>query len=258
MIPDRRLFQDAALVHADEVVTPGSTVDDIDPDALKNLLTKKYGSDVEAQEVLDERPLPELLDSLGLGRNGKPNVAGLMLAGKEPQRRVPAFVLKAIAWIGNNPEGIEYRDSEDLTGTLPQMYKNSMAFLGRNLQKSQAGQSFNSIGQWPVPKQVFEELLVNALLHRDYFLDDSIKLFVFDNRIEIISPGVLPNNLTVEKIRLGNSNMRNPVLASFGTFVLPYRGAGTGIRRALKAWPEIELDNSEDLNAFRCVIRMHP
>lgn len=254
----RRLFQDSALVHADETVIPSASSDDIDIKVLTALLTKKYGSETEALDVLAEKPLPYLLDSLGLGRNGKPNIAGLLLSGKEPQLRVPAFLIRAIAWVGNDPEGSAYRDSENIHGTLPEMYKDAMAFLNRNLIKPQTGQSFNSEGRWPVPKQVFEELLVNALLHRDYFLNDTIKLFMFDDRIEIISPGVLPNNLTIDKIRLGNSNMRNPVLASFGTFVLPYRGAGTGIRRAFKAWADITLDNNHDLNAFRCVIKFAP
>ena len=52
-----------------------------------------------------------------------------------------------------------------------------------------------------IPDTVFEELLVNALVHRDYLVSAPIRLFIFDNRIEIISPGHLPNNLTVEKIR---------------------------------------------------------
>jgi len=46
-------------------------------------------------------------------------------------------------------------------------------------------------------------------------LSRPIRIFVFRDRIEIVSPGHLPNNLTVEKIRTGNSNIRNPILASF-------------------------------------------
>jgi len=52
-------------------------------------------------------------------------------------------------------------------------------------------------------------------IHRDYLISAPIRLFIFDNRIEIISPGHLPNNLTVEKIRAGNSNIRNPILISY-------------------------------------------
>ena len=59
--------------------------------------------------------------------------------------------------------------------------------------------------------------------------------------MEIINPGNLPDHLTVEKIRAGNSIQRNPILASFAAKgLLPYRGLGTGVRRALQDWPLIE------------------
>ena len=106
----------------------------------------------------------------------------------------------------------------------------------------------NTIGEPEIPETVFEELLVNALIHRDYFITAPIRLFIFEDRIEIINPGYLPNHLTVEKIRAGNSVQRNPVLAFFAAKgVLPYRGLGTGVRRALQNWSQIEfIDNRED------------
>ena len=102
---------------------------------------------------------------------------------------------------------------------------------------------------------IFEELLVNALLHRDYLIDASIRVFVFDNRIEIISPGHLPNNLTVEKIRSGNANSRNPILVSYAAQgALPYHGLGSGIRRALKAYPEIDFEDDREGALFKVTV----
>ena len=102
---------------------------------------------------------------------------------------------------------------------------------------------------------VFEELLVNALVHRDYLISAPIRLFVFDDRIEIISPGHLPNNLTVEKIRTGNSNIRNPILASYvAKGLLPYRGLGSGIKRALEDWPDIEFTDDQEGDLFTVTV----
>ena len=75
-----------------------------------------------------------------------------------------------------------------------------------------------------------------------------------DDRIEIISPGCLPNNLTVLNIKNGNSNIRNPILTSFATKILPYRGLGNGIRRALKEYPRIEFHNDHEGNAFKVIL----
>ena len=78
---------------------------------------------------------------------------------------------------------------------------------------------------------------------------------MFDNRIEFVSPGHLPNNLTVEKIRHGNSIIRNPILVSYvSKGILPYRGLGSGIKRALDAWPEIDFIDDRDGCLFTATV----
>jgi ATP-dependent DNA helicase RecG len=91
---------------------------------------------------------------------------------------------------------------------LRKVFDDTLAFVMRNLHKIQAGRGVNAPGLPEISEAVFEELLVNALVHRDYLVSASIRLFIFDNRIEIVSPDHLPNNLTVEKIKAGNSNIR--------------------------------------------------
>jgi ATP-dependent DNA helicase RecG len=125
-----------------------------------------------------------------------------------------------------------------------------MAFLLRNLRRVQNGKGFNTEGDLEVPHQALEELVVNMLLHRDYFIPAPWRVLIFDNRIELISPGALPNNLTIENIRNGVSSIRNPLIASFATKELPYRGIGTGIRRALAAVPDLGLESDPACNLF--------
>ena len=129
-----------------------------------------------------------------------------------------------------------------------------MAFIKRNLHYVQGDQGVNSLGILEVPEIVFQELLVNALIHRDYFISTPIRVLVFADRVEISNPGHLPNHLTVEQIRYGLSNMRNPLLASHATHLLPYRGLGSGIPRAFKAWPSIDLVDDPAGNPFKAII----
>ena len=63
-------------------------------------------------------------------------------------------------------------------------------------------------------------------------------------------------NLTIANIKNGNSNIRNPILASFATKLLPYRGLGSGIRRALKAYDKIEFVEDREGNAFKGIIKV--
>lgn len=179
--------------------------------------------------------------------DGMLNLTGVLLFAEKPEWIKPQFIIKAIRYPGNAIHASEYLDTEDFSGTFPEIFEGAMAFIMRNPRKVQAGKGVNTPGVLEIPPVVFEELRVNALVHRDYLVSAPIRLFVFDNRIEIISPGHLPNNLTVEKIRTGNSNIRNPILASYvAKGLLPYRGLGSGIKRALEDWPDIDFTDDRD------------
>jgi ATP-dependent DNA helicase RecG len=147
-----------------------------------------------------------------------------------------------------------YLDSENIQGTLEEQYQHGLAFIRRNLHHVQGNQGFNSLGLLEVPEEAFVELLVNALVHRDFFTSATIRLFIFADPVEIISPGHLPDSLTPEQIRTGISNRRNKVLAEHAAHILPYRGLGTGIPRALGAWPKIDLCDEREANQFRAVL----
>lgn len=97
-------------------------------------------------------------------------------------------------------------------------------------------------------------MLVNALVHRDYFTSASIRLMVFSDRIEIISPGHSSDSLSMEDIRLGVTNRRNPTLTEHATHILSYRELGSGIPHAVGELPNIRFDDEVAGNQFRAVI----
>ncbi len=135
------------------------------------------------------------------------------------------------------------------------MFQQTLGFIIANTRAVQGDQGFNSQGQAEISRIVWEELVANALIHRDYFISAPVRVLVFADRVEIISPGHLPNNLTIENIKAGNSNIRNPILASFAAKLLPYRGLGSGLLRALRAWPHIELIDDRTGNFFKAMVK---
>jgi ATP-dependent DNA helicase RecG len=247
----QRMFQEAALVHADETPVRGSSVADIDQEFFDSFFEKEYGQSVEAQEI----SRAQLLENMNLAKDGQLNICGTLLFSSRPQIRLPVFIVKAVAFPGIDIEDEHYIDSQDFSGKLSDVFQKTLGFVLSNIRYVQNEQSFNSTGESEIPRIVFEELIANALIHRDYFVSAPVKVLVFANRIEIISPGHLPNNLTIENIKLGNSNVRNPILASFAPKILPYRGLGSGIRRALKAYPDIDLIDDRYGNSFKVIIR---
>lgn len=247
----QRLFQQAGLVCADAVPVAGSSVADIDVKALGEYFQRRFRQSPEQTGLETTR----ILENLGLASGDTPNLAGLLLFGQAPQRLCPAFDIKAVAFPGTVLHDRHYLDSEDIDGNLQEQYRRSLAFIKRNLRHVQRQQGFNTLGQLEVPEEVFEELLVNALIHRDYFVSASIRIMIFADRIELISPGHLPDVLDTEKIRFGLSNRRNPTLTSHAVHILPYRGLGTGIPRAIDAWPMIRLEDDRQSNQFKVVIQ---
>jgi len=246
----QRLLQGAGLVHADEVPVEGTTLDDLDDDHFERFFATQYSETVEESLHNSGMSMAQLLHNLGLAKDETLNLAGLLLFGKAPQRHRPTFVVKAVSFVGNDSAGEKYRDSEDIEGCLRDLHAKTISFLTRNLQSVQGEKGFNTEGDLEIPAIALEELVVNMLLHRDYFVSAPWRVMIFDNRVELLSPGVLPNNITVENIRNGVSNIRNPIIASFATKELPYRGIGTGIRRAVAAVPALELKSDHDLNQF--------
>jgi ATP-dependent DNA helicase RecG len=247
----QRMYQSAGLIHGDEIPVDNLTVADLDTDYFKQFFEDHIGESLDTQNT----PLRKILENMNLMKEGVLNISGALLFAKNPSSRLPVFIVKAISYPGTEVDVEHYIDSQDITGKMADIYRKSMSFVLGNIKHIQKDQGVNTLGEPEIPKIVLEELLVNALIHRDYFVSAPIRIFVFRDRVEIISPGHLPNNLTVENIKRGNSNIRNPILTSFATKVLPYRGIGSGVIRALRAYPDIEFENDQDGNQFKVIIK---
>jgi len=103
-----------------------------------------------------------------------------------------------------------------ISGTVDFQVDNAQAVIRNNLLTASNIEGTKRVDQDYYPEKVFRELLVNAVVHRNYSISGSrIRIQQFDNRIEFISPGRLPNTVTIEKLCLGVSYAVNPVILKF-------------------------------------------
>ncbi|HIP33358.1 MAG TPA: ATP-dependent DNA helicase RecG [Bacteroidia bacterium] len=247
-----RLLQSSGNMYADETLVSGTTINDIDDEFFKQFVKAKTKKSFEELG----QSVSELLSNMGMLRNGSLSLGGLLLFGKNPQRYRPTFTVQCVSVVGNDISSKDYRDKEDpFSGNLQELYEKTLSFITRNLKKTQQEDSFNSPSVLELPIETIEELLVNAFVHRDYFINTSIKVFIFDNRIEIISPGKLPNTLTIENIKAGTSIPRNPIIFSNVRYILPFVGVGSGIPRAYENYPDLELINDTERELFISIIK---
>jgi len=245
-----RLFQQSGILYLDEMIIPQTTVDDVDISKVALYVKAVQKRDSEGEIEITER----ILNNLNIAKEGRLTLGGLLFFAKNPQKFRPAFCVKAISFFGNSIGGTDYRSSQDISGTIPEIFEETMRFFTSNLHHVQAGQNFNSVGKLEVSQTALEELVQNALVHRDYSKNSPIRVMIFDNRVEIVSPGSLPNSLTIENIKMGNAVVRNNLLVSYCSKLMIYRGFGSGITRAIEAQPDIQLINDSEGEQFIVII----
>lgn len=242
-----RLFQQSGNLLADEMGVYGTSIDDINQEAFADYFKKEFRQSYEEKGLTFEKALK----AKRILRNSQLSLAGLLFFGKDPQSIKPAFTIKAVSFIGNEISGTQYRSKPaDFRGTIPQLFDEAMGFLKTNLKYLQGDKEFNSTGVLEISEIALIELVQNSLVHRDYFKNSPIRILIFDDRVEIISPGKLPNSLTVDDIKFGNPVIRNNQLVAFSSHTMPFSGLGSGIKRAIAEQPDIELINDTEGEQF--------
>lgn len=247
-----RLLQSSKSIYADEQVVPNTSFSDFDIDKFEQYVKLRY------KKSISEMPsdIKQLAKNINLYKDTNLTLTGLLLFGKNPQKYRPMFSLQCASFSENNVGSTNFEDKEPpIQGNLKMIFDTAISFIKRNLHKKQVAASFNSTPELEIAYDVFEELIVNALIHRDYFINSTIKIFIFPDRIEIISPGVLPNSLTVENVLNGISIQRNPTLQSIAQYLLPYSGLGTGLIRIMDIYPNIEFKNIQSSEQFKVIIK---
>lgn len=170
--------------------------------------------------------------------NGRriPTIGGLLLFGKEPQSitDLPRAIIKAARFRGKGKGYII--DQTVIEDVLPDQINQAVQFILKNIKISGKVRGLKRQDKPEYPVAAFREAITNAVVHRDYFLADSmaISIAIFDDRIEIESPGMLPQGVTVENIK-EKQRTRNPLIARI-LFEMDYFDEwGRGIERMLNA-----------------------
>ena len=248
-----RLLQRGKYIYADEMQVQGVGVSALDINKFSKFLKKRY--DKKLSEF--KNTLEQILENLDLAESGVLTLAGVLLFGENCQKHRKMFTIQCVAVDSDDITCDKYSDIENsIEGTLDEVYSITMGFINRNMRKIPENENdgFNTHSMWEIPRDVFVEFIVNALIHRDYFINSTVKVFIFPNRVEITSPGSLPNKLNIEKVKNGISVPRNPVLNSIARDVLPYVGLGGGVLRAYSLYPHIILENDTENEQFKVTI----
>jgi ATP-dependent DNA helicase RecG len=246
----RMLFQEKMVNQADQMIIEGLDHRQIDFEMFRSFFKQRF------QIAIPEHiPLITILESMKLASNGQINTSGMLLFGIYPTEQFALSQIVAMAFLGNDTSVLEYRDSENFEGTIPQLFEKGLAFIEKNL--SAAAQENDSLKE--IPTYVIQEIMINALVHRSYYMDyftsGNTVISIFDDRLEIESPGALPDNLRIDLIKNGIAFQRNPTISGYLIDIIPFRGIGLGLSSIVADYPGIELIDDPDSDQFKVIIR---
>ena len=210
-----RLFDDRRQRHVvpfNEQTVPQARMEDLNPSLWSRFTTQRSGED--GATFLAKLGMAEL-DRDGLA---KPTVAGVLMASHDPRRWLPNAYVQAVAYRGTDIRvesgSTAYQlDALDAIGPLDRQVADACRFVAKNMKTA----AFKHMGRTDRPQYdmaaVFEAL-VNAVAHRDYSIRGSkVRLRLFENRLELYSPGALHNSLTIESLPYRQS-ARNEAICS--------------------------------------------
>ena len=276
----RKVFDNAELAEMmtdcgsfapDEAGVRDATVNDLDATTIKQFLGNRFERVLEKKgltgDAFNEASLDMICSAIAKGHDcekilrnlrfihpdGSLTVAAMLLFGKYTQRWMPMMTAKCICFAGNSVGSKIFRDKvndADMEGNLLHQYDTIMDFFTRNLHNVQVGDEFNSMGKLEIPYTSLVEFTVNSLVHRSLNMKAPVRIFIFDNRVEIHSPGALPNGLTIDDIKAGTSMPRNMFLFNNAIYLLPYTGVGSGITRALDEDINVTFMNNDKAQEF--------
>ena len=276
----RKVFDNAELAEMmtdcgsfapDEAGVRNATINDLDATTIKQFLGNRFERVLEKKgltgDAFNEASLDMICSAIAKGHDcekilrnlrfirpdGTLTVAAMLLFGKYTQRWMPMMTAKCICFAGNSVGSKVFRDKvndADMEGNLLHQYDTIMDFFTRNLHNVQVGDEFNSMGKLEIPYTSLVEFTVNSLVHRSLNMKAPVRIFIFDNRVEIHSPGALPNGLTIDDIKAGTSMPRNMFLFNNAIYLLPYTGVGSGITRALDEDVNVTFMNNDKTQEF--------
>jgi ATP-dependent DNA helicase RecG len=226
-----RLFQSTESLYYDETVVWRATLRDLDEQRFADFFRRSYNREItseqETERLMKNMRLLEERESVW-----RPTLAGLLCFGREPQRFLPYAQISA-ARIPGETLALAPSDARTIGGTLFDMLEDAARFLRIHLRRPHVIQGFEPEERPEIPEEALRELLVNALVHRDYTVTSPIRVLIFDDRIEIRTPGNLPNTVTIEAILLGAAHvLRNPIIYTMFSRAGLVTHLGSGVLRA--------------------------
>jgi ATP-dependent DNA helicase RecG len=191
----------------------------------KELLNQIFGSNQTKRRLTSEKVI---IQSATNPEIFFPTIAGIVHFCENPEEHIPEAAILCTQFKGIN--GRDIIQSQEITGSLEQQAAISLklikSWISRHFKLQGAKLTSKSI----IPQEALREAITNALIHRKYFIPGSIKIAVYENRVEVFSPGGFPGLVDTKHLGDGTTFLRNPNIARLARKLGLVEKMGTGIK----------------------------
>lgn len=215
----------------DKQICKDAGLEDIDKEKVKWFLKKaKY----ERNFDIDSRTsVKEALKRLKLIKNEKLTNAAILLFGKDPQKFFLQAKIRCARFKGVT--AIDFIDMKLIEGNIIDQINKTENFVLSHIKKAAKIVMFKREEAWEYPLDALREAIVNAVCHRNYFIQGNIKIAIFDDRIEMSDPGQLPEPLTPSMLKKKHDSiLRNPLIANSFFLIKNIEQWGKGTNKIVK------------------------
>ncbi|MBN21579.1 MAG: hypothetical protein CL678_09865 [Bdellovibrionaceae bacterium] len=203
----------------------------------KQLVLEAYEKKLNSTQMLNEKILVRNVRS--------PNSywitrAGILFFCDQPDLEIPESIIIISQFKGN--KGREIIRTQELSGPIPQILGDSLQLLTLWMENQFSITKTGQLkGDLPVPIEALREAIVNALVHRKYSIPGAIKIALYENRLEIFSPGSFPGMISIDHLGDGTSYLRNPLIAKFARRMRLVEKMGSGIKLIFDSCREAQI-----------------
>jgi ATP-dependent DNA helicase RecG len=244
----QRLFQQRGQIRFDLKSVSGATFDDLDMLRLKNYFRNIRGQDILPDDAEAWQQLLFNTEIMVVDQDRIiPSVGGILLFGKNPNHYLPQAGISAVAYKGQEkdynttergiirgPVVARFNEAGEIVDTG--LVERAIEFVRRNTGTSAYLVEGRRIDKPDYPEEVIRETIVNAIAHRDYTISGTdIELSIYSDRLEVISPGRLPNTVTVERMKAGCRATRNELIKEILRDYHYVEATGLGVPRKIIA-----------------------
>lgn len=213
---NNRMVYDEEIVNADVSILPA--------EKLKSIYGAYNTKMLLSEKVIGRTPASKQM---------RPTIAGILMFSDSPHNYIPEAVIQCTRFQGI--DGRNIIQTEEIQGNLVKQAETSLGIVKSWMTREYTLFGTRLLGKVIIPEVALREAIINALIHRKYWIAGAIKIALYDNRLEIFNPGNFPGLVDLSRLGDGTTYLRNPNLARIARRFGLVEKLGTGIREIMES-----------------------